>query len=99
MAKDAKKAARRDGEIVTDPRPEPHDTWARNPAGEPGRGTTTAPETGRPRDKEVARGGQDVVPGFTTTGVTGSQSGRVVHGTTPEGEPRRKPAHEEDEEG
>lgn len=56
------------------------DLW-RNPAGTPGDGRQTAEDVQRPRDGEDDL---DVVPGFTATGPSGSQSGRALHGVAPE---------------
>lgn len=40
----------------------------------------TGQDVARPRDREAVEGDAPVVPGFTTTGVTGSAGGRAVHG-------------------
>ena len=70
------------------------DLW-RNPAGTPGRGLQTAEDVQRPRDAEA---GMDIVPGFTTTSVTGSQSGRSVHGIVPGDLPADRSGEEGEEE-
>lgn len=41
----------------------------------------TAEDIQRPRDAED---GMAMVPGFTTTGQSGSQSGRALHGVAPD---------------
>jgi hypothetical protein len=58
-------------------------TWERPEEG----GEVSAEGVARPRDKEAARGDVDVMPGFTGTGPSGSQSARSLYGVAPEEEP------------
>ena len=59
------------------------DTFAEPPAGP---GSVTAEDVARPSDREAVEATDKVVPGFTTTGPTGSQSGRSLYGMAPEDE-------------
>ena len=61
-------------------------TWDHSDS-QPAGGSVTANDTARPRDREAQAGTEKVVPGFTTTGPSGSQGGRSLYGIAPDEEP------------
>lgn len=55
------------------------------------KGSTSAADVARPRDREGHEGDAGMVPGFTGTSSSGSQSARSLYGMAPDEETDKQP--------